>query len=270
MQNEIQQTSGSEIGRPNMVNFFKYAPKSIMAGCLVGLLLAVAYVVLMPKKYEARWQIQMAKFVSNSNSNSLVEEPAALTQRLRLPTAYTSDVRQGCGLDDSLEPSEYLDGLLRVNVVKGAPESVEMKVVLLSSEQATKCADALIGMIVTQQRSAIELHLSGRQSQLAAYQKALYEEQRQLGRLKSTELGNFGYLAQLNQMSWLRARIDALKEEIALSQLHPAKLVAPIFAPSKPVSPKVGLSLVLGALLGALIGLLYALGREGVHKARLA
>lgn len=266
MQNDEQVTT-SEISLKDAVHFFKRNQKTIMLGCLVGLLLAAAYVVLMPKKYEARWQMQMAKFVSNSNSFSFSEEPAALIQRLRLPSMYSLAVRQSCDLDESEDLDEYLNGILKANVVKNVPDLVEMKIVSSSSEQATKCAEALAGMIADQQRGLIEERLAGRQAQLVEYRKALVEEQKQLEKLKNTELGNFGYLAKLDQLSWLRSRIDGLQEEIVLSRLHPAKLTAPFYVPSKPVSPKVGISLVLGVLMGLMIGLLYVLGREGWRKA---
>lgn len=98
------------------------------------------------------------------------------------------------------------------------------------------------------------------------YQQALREEQQQLDKIKKSELDYFAYLAKLDKLSWLRTRIDVLQEEVLLSQLHPAKLIAPIYVPNKPVSLKVGLVLRLGLALGLMLGLLYTLGREGWRK----
>lgn len=264
-----EQISAGEITLKDLVHFFKRNQKSIMLGCLAGLLLAITYVVLTPNKYEARWQIQMAKFVSNNNnSNSFIfsEEPAALVQRLSIPTVYSVAVQQNCGLDEGADTGEYFDDILMAKVVKNVPDSVEMKIVSFSQEQAMKCAEALTEMIVAQQRGLIEARLAGRREQLGEYRKALAAEENQLERLKDPELGSAAYLAKLDKLSWLRTRIDGIQEEITLSQLHPTKFVSPIYVPSRPVSPKVGLLSVLGVLSGLMLGLLYALGREGWRK----
>lgn len=80
------------------------------------------------------------------------------------------------------------------------------------------------------------------------------------------EIGNFGYFAKLDKLSWLRTRIDALREEVLLSQMYPAKLASPVHVPSKAVSPRRGLAILLGVFLGRTLGLLYSLGRDGWRK----
>ena len=236
-----------------------------MLSFFAGILLAIGYVVLMPPQYEARLQMQIAKFVnSNSNSNSntnLAEEPAALIQRLRVPTMYSPEVRESCGLGPA-DSGEYLNGILMINAVKGVPDSFEMRVVGPSPERVKICADALMTMVVTQQRGMINERVAARQVQLTAYQNALAEEQRMLAGLKGSGLGSFGYLAKMDQLSWLRSRIDGLQEEIELSQLYPARLVAPIYVPSNAVSPRVHISLFLGGLIGLVFGFLYARAHE--------
>lgn len=268
------QTEGNEFGLVEAIAFLKNNRKSIILGGLVGLLISVAYVVLTPKKYEARWQVQMANFgiskvsnnISNKDSNNVSEDPAALIQRLRTPTAYTAEVQQTCGMPTNGEYGDYLNGSLKVIAVKNVANAVEMTLTSPSPESARKCAEAIVAMIVAQQRSQIEESLAGRQAQAAEYQQALLEEQQQLEKIKKSELGNFGYLARLDKLSWLRARIDELHEEALQSQMHPAKLVAPIYVPSKPVSPKLAPALLLGVLLGMMLGLLYAIGREVWRK----
>jgi len=272
MTNEVLQTESNEVGLRDIVGFLKSNLKRIAVGGLLGLLFSLAYVVLTPNKYEARLQLQMAQFVqSNSNSNSNSEsnnseEPAALIQRLRIPTVYPVNVQQKCGMPENGEFGDYLGGVLKVAVVKNVASAVEMTVSGPSSSRAKECAEAIVAMVTAQQRSQIEDRLVGRQAQVMEYKHALLEEQQQLEKIRKSELGNFGYLAKLDKMSWLRARIDALHEEALLSQLHPAKLVSPIFAPSRPVSPRVKLVLLLGMMAGLMLGLLYALGREGWRR----
>lgn len=262
MQNENPQTAGDEISLKDIVDFLKRNWKLIVFCGVTGLLISSAYVILAPKKYEARWQMQMAQF-----SNTNIEEPVALIERLRSPTAYPVEVRQHCGMPENGEFGDYLNNKLEVQVIKNLTKRVQFKFRAANHEQAKQCAETIVAMVMAQQRSLIEESLAGRQVQLAQYQLALTEEQKQLEKIKKSDLGNFGYLAKLDKLSWLRTRIDALQEEALLSQMHPAKLMAPIYAPSKPIPHKTGLVLLLGMSLGFMLGVLYALGREVWRKA---
>lgn len=259
------QTVNDKITPREIANFFSRNRKFILIAGMAGLILSIIYVMLASKSYEARWQMLMAQMVvSNSNSNS--EEPAALVQRLRPSSAYTVEVLNYCGKAGEDEVEEYLDKTLQVQVVKNVPNSVEFKLRATSVEQIKVCSNAIVAMVIAQQREIINERQSGKQEQLAQYQQSLKDEMRQLEKLKKTELGNFGYLAMLDKLTWLRARIDGLQEELFLSQKYPAKLNAPIQVSRKPVSPKVPLVLVLGLLLGLMTGLLYAIAREGWRR----
>lgn len=264
MQNEEQRIDNDEMGLKDILSFFKRSHRPILLFGVVGLVFASTYLALVSKKYEAGWQMQMAQFVDNSNKSNC-EEPAALIQRLRTPTVYPVEVQQNCGIE-GVDFSDYLGGKLKVDAIKGVNNAVTMKVSASSKEQAKQCAEAVVAMIVVQQRGLIEERLAGRQVQLAQYQQSLQEERQQLEKITKSELGNFAYLTKLDKLSWLRTRIDALQEEAMLSKLHPAKLLAPIYAPNTPVSTKTGLVLLLGLALGVMLGLLYALGREGWRR----
>lgn len=261
MQNEKQQIASDEISLKDMFDVLTQNRLLIAIFGLAGLLFSAVYIVLAPKIYEARWQIQMAQFI---NSNS--EEPTALMERLREPTTYPVEVQQSCGIPEDRKIDDYLGGMLQVNVIKNVVNLVGMKVFARSPDQAKKCAEAIVMMIVVQQRGLIEERLAGRKDQLVLYKQALAMELQQLEEIKTPELGHFGYLARLDKLSWLRTRIDALQEEAMMSQLHPAKLTAPVFVLSKPVSPKVGLIITLGLLLGLMLGVLYVLGRDGWRR----
>lgn len=278
MQNEIQQQANDEIGLKDIVDFIKRNKWLILSLTVIGLLISTVSIVRAPIKYEARWQLQMAHFInststsssissSNSISSSTIEEPATLIQRLITPTAYPLDVQNICGVPEGAEFGDYLGGVLKIDVIKNVTNAVEMKVSASSPEHARRCAEAIIAMLVAHQSSLIEERLVGRQVQLVQYQQALREEMQQLERIKNSELSNFSYLSKLDRLSWLRTRIDALQEETSLSRLHPAKLLAPMYVPIKPVPQKVGLMLLLGGGLGLILGMLYALGREAWRRA---
>lgn len=257
MQNEMLQEVNDEISLKDIIGFFKRNIRTIVIFGVVGVMLSSAYLFFATKKYEAQWQVQVAKDS---------EDAASLSQRLRLPTTYTVEVRQICGFSDGSGFDEFLRGMLKTELIKNVNNSVEMKVIATSVERAMKCADAITKMIIVQQSALITEKLAGRQDQLKQYRQALKVEQQQLEGGRKSDLGNFSYLVSRDKLSWLRTRIDSLEEEAMLSQLHPAKLVAPVFVSSKPVSPKKGFTLVVGFLSGLMLGLIYAWGRESWSK----
>lgn len=270
MQNENEQTISNVISLKDVVGFFNRNRWRIVVGIFAGLLFSTAYVLLAQKKYEAKGYLQMAQIVtslSNSINFSAIEEPVVLIQRLRFSSSYPVAVQQSCGMPKNGEFGEYLGGILDIQAVKKVPNAIEIRVRTSSVDQAKQCAEAIVSMIIEQQGNLIRDHFAGRQEQLLRYQRALREEQQQLEKIRKSELANFGYLARLDQLSWLRTRVDTLQEEALLSQKHPAQLISPITASSEPVSPKTRLLSFLGLSLGLMLGMLYAFGRESWRRA---
>lgn len=267
MQNVNPQIADDEISLKDIVYFLRSNQKLIALFGIAGLLIASAYVIFTPKKYEASWQLQMAMYSSNKNIIN-IEEPAALVERLRTPATYSLETRQHCGMPVDGEFGEYLNKKLEALTLKNVPTAVGMKYRAVSATQAKQCAEAIVAMIIAQQHSLIEERLAGRQVQIVKYQQTLAEEQRLLDKSNNSRLGSLDFLVKLDKLRWLRSRIDNLQEELLSSQMHPAKLIAPIYVPGKPVSAKAGLMLLFGMSLGLLLGLLYATGREGWRRVR--
>lgn len=260
MQQQKIESNNKSISLKDIVVFLRCNLALIVACGVIGIVFSLIYISVTPNSFEARWQLAMAQ-INNSNS----EEPTALIQRLKSPTTYTARVFQACDKSGD-DVGEYLDKALQVRTVKNVPNIIEFTLRVSNKELATQCANALIAMVIDQQRELIRERLSGRQEQLVQYEHALKEEMQQLEQLKKTELGNFGYLANLDKLTWLRTRIDALQEELFLSQKHPAKLTSPLLVSNKPVAPKKSLIMIIGLLLGLLLGLVYAMSREGWRK----
>ena len=271
VQNEISQTLGDELGLKDIIGFLKRNGRRVLLCGLAALVLAGVYAAISPNKFEARWQLRLAHFVASSNSgninggsgssdsrNVLIEDPAALIQRLRLPTAYSAEVQGACGMTGEFD--EYLDHALEISAVKNVAGLVEMKVRAASTSQAMRCAEALVTMISVQQHDMIEEQMSGYRAQVLKYRQTLA----QLRQRSSRKSDVFGPDAVSNYESaaQLRIRIDDLEGEIFQSQSHPAQLAAPIYVQSKPISPKVTPLLALAGVLGLVLGVLYELGRE--------
>lgn len=267
-ENMKQRAVGEEISLKDIVESLKHEWKLIAFLGVMGLLLSAIYVARMPQKYEASWQLQMAHLGAVNS-----EEPTVLIQRLRLPTAYPVEMRRGCGITEDEVVGDYLSGRLEIQPTPNVLTTVDMKFRAASSAQAKQCAEAIVAMVVEQQRSLVEAQRSlleedfaARQKKITKYQYALAEELQQLGKIKNLELAGVAYLAWLDQISWLRHKIREGQEEVPPAQMYQAKLIAPIYAPENSVPSKVGQVLLLGMLFGLLLGVLYALGRDGWRR----
>lgn len=265
MEAELKLSESDEINLKDFLAFLKRNYLFIFLCGVFGLIFSAGYLAYTPKLYESRMQLQMAQFKSNSN----IEEPAALISRLRGITAYPIEVLASCAIPEGAEMRDYLDGRIKVEVIKNVADIVEMRIKATSQELSRYCAEKIISMIVNQQINMIEQHLAGRQIQLLKYQQAMKEEINQIEKIKNPALTNFAYLARLDKLSFLRTRIDELQEEAFIAYKHPAKLIAPIDVSKKPVFPKVGLVIMLGTLLGLMLGLMYTLVRTVWHKVTL-
>lgn len=265
MKNEKNQRMTNETSVGDILDFFMRSWVLIMYWCLAGLLSASVYVALKPNQFEARWNLQLAQY-ANGNNLGNIEEPQSLVERLSMQTTYSDVVLQACGAPKSGEIGEYLNGKLKVAVIKASRSIVSMRVRAASPDQAKVCANSIVEMVAHQQQKLIEENFAGRLDQLAEYKKSLKEQQRQLLQLKNNGISNFAYLARLDELSWLRGQIDKLQIEFQLSQKHPAKLQAPIYASNEPVSPKVDLIIFLGFLVGLIMGLLHAVARGSLRS----
>ena len=257
MQNKDVLVANDAISIKDTLYFIIQNKKLIIFCSLTGLLFASVYLLLLPKLFEATWQIQMA---------TGSEDPVVLMVRLRTPTTYPAGVQHRCDMPDG-EWEDYLGGKLKVTVDKKLPNTLSMKLYDGSLDQVKNCSEALVAMIVEQQRNLIEEKLVGTKEMFQINQQRLQREMKLFEDLKRNDNGSLKYLAKLEYINSLNARIDALQEEILSSQLHPAKLISPIYVPNKPLTPKTGLWLIFGAGLGLMLGLLYALGRDWWRKA---
>ncbi len=267
MQTVSQPKTCEGISLADVVKFFRRNQLRIVGWVVAGLFFSTAYLLLAPKKYEARWQMQMAQLadydvVTYMATYKNIEEPANLIQRLRVPVAYPVAVWKSCGMSEGGEFGDYLAGIFVIQATKNANSTVDMTFRATSVPQARQCAEAIASMIETQQHDLIEEQLTGMQEELLRYRHALHAEEQQLGAIKESGLANWGYLVILDKLSAIRMRINALEIKSLISQKHPAKLTAPIFVSSKPVAPKIWLLLLFGTSLGLLLGMLHALIRE--------
>lgn len=253
MENEIVQTTSDEISLREIMTFFKRNQRFILLCGIAGLFLSAGYLMQRPKVYEASWQIELAR--NSENTNALIE-------RLSLPTTYSIGVQHSCGISEGEIFGDYLGGKLKVELVKKVANVVEMKVSDTSQAQVKACAESIVAMIIEQQKKLIDAKLAGQKELIPVTQQKLQRDMKLFEDLKRNGNGSLKYLAKLEYINALNTHLDALQEEVLMSQLYPAKLIAPIYAPDKPRSPKLALWVLVGLTLGLLLGMFYALARD--------
>jgi hypothetical protein len=257
MQLNTYQAETDGISLKSITYFLKRNVSTFIVGGLAGIIVATAFVLLVPKRYESKMQLRMAQL-----GNGSIEDPTAFSQRLRALTVYPGNVLQACEKFDEEELGGYLDGVVEVATVKNVPNIVEMKVRGSSPEQVKNCSESIMQMIVEQQSDLIREKLIGHKTQIAMYLQTLRDENRNLENIKRPDIGGIAYLSVLGKISWLRSRIDTLQEEEMLSQVHPTKLTVPIFISQRQTFPRVRLTLLIGILIGLSAGALVAFNRR--------
>lgn len=254
-----------EISLRDAVHFLKRAWKFLVVCGVAGLFIASTYVVVTraPEKYQAAGQIQMATTKEGNN----IEDPEMLVERLRLPTAYPIEVRQSCGMPEDGEFGEHLGGALEIKPSKNVKGIAEVIILAGNTNQAKDCVGAIVKMIIGQQQNLVEAQFAVQNELMVRYRKLLAEEQQKFEKIKMTEFSLVRSAGLLGNLSWLNSRINSLQEELATSKAQPAKLIAPIYAPGKPVPTQSNVGRVLfGAFLGLMLGAFSAFVLEAWRK----
>ncbi len=264
-----------EISLKEIIDFLIESWKTIAAVGVLGLLSAIVFIFVTPSQYEAAAQIQMAQInISNNNNNNNnnntnplgvnLEDPNTLIARMKLPTAFSEKEVQACKLEKSRFPTEQLaNSVVNLSTVKGVTSLVELKIRGESKEEALSCAQAIFENIKDSQSQILKPYVDEAKTLLLKYQVRLSEAQSLIARAdKSGQALSAAYLANRDELKFLSDETIRLNSIITAGDTRNAKLVSPIYASDKPVSPKKTMTLVLGLLAGLFLGLLYVLARK--------
>lgn len=226
----------------------------------IGLGLAILFLVIAPKKYEAITQIQMAR-VNLSNKDSpfaldSIEPPALLMARLRLPSTYTEEVINACGI-----PAIKLIDAVQIRQMRDTNTSIELKVRHETPTKAQQCSQAVFEMIKQQQGNLLQPFLDANKAKLAFYQKELATDASFLNKLEeqhnSSTFNFIKYIKVSDQIKYDIEQIDKLTQQLQFgSQI--TTVIAPTYVDPDIVTPKKIPTLIIGTLLGFLLGLALA------------
>lgn len=248
--------------------FFAGAWKYIVASGLLGIILAIAYFILVPAKYTAFAQISMARIpisdsIHRTGANSLgaiIEEPQQLISRLSLPTSLTPEVLTACGVESSIKGASQILDSIKLTQRKGVDNLVLLSVLGNSPQQTFSCANALFILIKTTQEELVTPYIGNLRERLDFDLTRLQKVKNFSSNLDvSTQFMAVEYLSSKDEIRFLLDEISMLKALISGSRGLETRLIAPIYSSETPSSTKLWKVLIFGLVAGIFLGLLLAL-----------
>lgn len=267
--NEVS-SNGDEISLLDILCFFKGAYKIILIFGAAGLAIALAYLAITPKQYEATAQIAMAQIgTANNKNNNLnplginIEEPSLLIARMAQPTSFTPRVISGCGMEDQTNSGTLLAKSIKLAPPKGVANIVELRTFGKSPEAALSCAQAIFDLIKNTQAQIVAPYIEEAKIKLKDDEERLAKAKDLVAKAdKSGSAMGAAYLSTRDEIRFLLDEITALKNVVTSNQNRATRLIAPIYASDIPVAPKKRVALAAGLFGGLFTGLLLALGRQ--------
>lgn len=273
-QNSKEELDASEISLLDILNFLKRAYKTICIFGVIGLVIAIIYLVVTPKQYEAVAQITMAQIgAANNNNNNInplgvnIEEPAPLIARLSSPTSFTPQVIAACGLQDQANAALALSKSIKLTIPKGVANVVELKTFGPSPQAAQECNLAVFELIKTTQSQIVAPYIADAKLMLDDDIERLAKAKDLLAKAdKSGSAIGAAYLSTRDEIRYLLDEITAFKNVVTSNQNRATRLVSPVYAGDTPIAPKKRNTLAAGLFGGLFLGLLIAMGRSMIAK----
>ncbi|QWE16943.1 Wzz/FepE/Etk N-terminal domain-containing protein [Polynucleobacter sp. AP-Nino-20-G2] len=266
-QSEIKTQVNDEISLLDVLCFFKVAYKIILVFGVAGSVIALAYLAVTPKQYEAVAQIAMAQFgAANNNLNPLginIEDPSLLIARLSLPTSFTPQVLSSCGKEDTTNPGASLAKAIKLAPPKGVANVVELKTFGQSPEAASTCTQAIFELIKVTQAQILAPYIEEAKTKLADDEERLIKAKDLVTKADKTgQAVGAAYLSTRDEIRYLLDEITSLKNVVTGNQNRATRLIAPIYVSDTPIAPKKRVVLIAGLLGGLFLGLLLALAGQ--------
>ncbi len=255
---KIVETNDDEINIWELVGHLKTGWHWLAGGCAVGLLGATGFLMLAPSKYEATAVIQPAtiSMISASTSPATTVEPVAQTiERLKLVTFYGDDTVKACQARSAKDLAEGV----KVSIVKGnnlvslayRADSVALaeicmtKIVGQLSQSQVDIATPLIKEL-EDQRASTKQQIDNAEKFLAQYEKGL----------SSAPTGTVLLMLKREELMKLQKLYREQRIQLTEPLTQPMKLLEPVYASERAVSPR-KLQIAAGGLTGGLfVGLL--------------
>lgn len=254
------------------VYFFRCAWRVIAISTSLGLLVALTYIALTPKQYEAVAQISMAQIVTkDSGLGKNVEDVNLLIARMNLPSSYSMTQVIACGLENERNPLEILSKKIKWTTPKAVLNVVQIKLSANSPKVAGACIAALVDLVSQSQKeltlpyiTEAKLKLADDQSRLDIVRKLASQADRSGAAVAAV------YLSTRDEIRYLLDEMGELRNLIDSEGSRGTRLIAPIYVNDTAISPKVGVVMFTGLLTGLFFGVLISIYRKYFAKLTLA
>lgn len=254
-----------------IVNFIKEGWRWLVGGVALGLVCALAVLLVTPKQYEATALFQGAKVLGGELDSS-----GHLIERLKFPTFYGSDQLKSCDVMSS-EPIDTLAKKVNALVLKGT-NIVQLSYRARDGALAVRCLEAITDRVIAVQNQQSKPLLENAKKHLELTKQQLSDAERLQSALEKQSMNSLNVAdTKFSQAVLLMSTSLTKKDQIAslrqsvLDQLarleppatQPAGLIEPIYGPVMAVFPK-KLPMLIGGLFGGLVlgGLGYFMRRS--------
>lgn len=266
----------NEISLIDILRFLKKAWKTITITALVGLAMAITYLAITPKQFEAVAQIAVAQIGAVNNNNNInplgvnIEEPALLIARMSSPTSFTPQAIAACDLQNQANTALALSKSIKLTIPKGLANVVELRTFGPSPQAAQECNLAIFELIKATQSLIVAPYIAEAKVKLDDDIERLTRARDLVAKAdKSGSAMGAAYLSTRDEIRFLLDEITALKNVVTSNQNRTARLISPIYAGDMPIAPKKRNILVAGLFGGLFLGLLIAMGRGIIAKLKI-
>jgi len=247
-----------EISLVEIIIFLKASGLNVLLSIVVCLIVGITYYLTVPKMYEASAAIQIATV-----GGEMVEPPAVLFEKIKLPLFFSSSTLQECGTDSASNSYLKFADKLKVTANKTVP-FILLSIQAGSAQEARACLEAVVSEIQKSQnelsRPLIEQkkqNLNQLRDELKLVEKIAKSISITKFNSSASESKSYAFNAVVFEMKKLRNEIYELESYLSSTKTKQLSLAAPIYESEVPTNKTRPLfMLVLGLVLGVFIGLL--------------
>lgn len=252
-----------EVSLVDILCFLKSTWKTIAITGIVGVIMAIVYLAIAPKQYEATSQIAVTKF---GNTNPILKHPNLTFQgptplnliiiSLGNITTQTLDI---CGHKNQAS----ITSEIKLTTLDEAAGIVMLKTFGQTPQIAQECNLAIFDLMKVTQQQFINPYIKSVKARILNDQDRLAALSQQIASLEKSNLSiSVSYFFIRDEIRFLRDEILALNEVIELSQNFPTRIISSVYVSNRPVTPKKSVVLTVGCFGGLFLGLLIAVRRR--------
>ena len=274
VRNEDQQyDSEDEISIIDILRFLIDGWKTMFSFTVIGALLGIGYVAIGATQYKATALISPALV-----NGSEIESITALRRKLKIPTYYSSETYQACGLEGASKDGDTLvDRLLPPTAKKDAPLD-QIEFVSSSKDTNINCLNSVLEDIRIEQEILKKSIIDASKTAIETLEQRLKEAKQRrdlyddrilnmsLVNLNSFPAGILFYQAARvesdSSVASLASEISAGIRRLSDPQTRPAQFTTPIYASEVQVDSKRMMKVLAAIFIGLLFSIIYLVGKK--------